>query len=122
MQFLLVPALDKEGAIDTANAILTSLMAFADIARPDWRDNNYLMAMVSVAQGDRDTAIEYAIQDLDQPYNEQINWSANYQKIAWMKPLLKDERIASRISELEAETQAAGDEIRVMLAQQRAAL
>jgi TolB-like protein len=120
MQFLLVQALVKAGAFDTANAILASLIAFADVARPTWRENDYLMAMVSVAQGDRDAAIEYAIQDLDQPYNKQLNWSANYQKIAWMKPLLKDERIALRISELEAETKAAGDEVRVMLAEQRA--
>ncbi len=121
MQFLLVQALVKAGAFDTANAILASLIAFADVARPDWRDNDYLMAMVSVAQGDRDAAIEYAIQDLDQPFNKQMNWSANYQKIAWMKPLLKDERVALRISELEAETKAAGDEVRVILAEQRAA-
>jgi hypothetical protein len=36
-----------------------------------------------------------------------------------MKPLLKDERIATRIAELEAETQEAGDEVRALLAAQQ---
>ena len=38
-----------------------------------------------------------------------------------MKPLLKDERIEKRIGELELESQASGDEVRIMLAEQRAA-
>jgi TolB-like protein/Tfp pilus assembly protein PilF len=121
MQFVLVQALVSAGAFDTANAILDSLIAFADTAIPNWRDNDYLMATVAVAQGDQEAAIEYALKDLSQPFNEQMNWSANYQQVAWMKPLLEDERIALRVTELEAETQAAGDEVRIMLAEQRAA-
>ena len=121
MQFVLVQALVKAGAFDTANAILDSLMAFADVAVPDWRDNEYVMATVAVAQGDKDAAIEYALKDLNQPFNEQMNWRANYEQVAWMKPLLKDERIALRVTELDAETKAAGDEVRIMLAEQRVA-
>jgi hypothetical protein len=121
MQFVLVQALVSAGAFDTADAILNSLITFADAAIPDWRDNDYVMATVAVAQGDHEAAIEYALKDLSQPFNEQMNWSANYQQLAWMKPLLEDERIALRVTELEAETQAAGDEVRIMLAEQRAA-
>ena len=121
MQFVLVQALVSAGAFDTADAILNSLITFADAAIPDWRDNDYVMATVAVAQGDHEAAIEYALKDLSQPFNEQMNWSANYQQVAWMKPLLEDERIALRVTELEAETQAAGDEVRIMLAEQRAA-
>ena len=50
-----------------------------------------------------------------------MNWRANYEQVAWMKPLLKDERIALRVIELDAETKAAGDEVRIMLAEQRVA-
>ncbi len=121
IQFVLVQALVKAGAFDAANAILESLITFADVAVPSWRDNEYVMATVAVAQGDQDAAIEYALKDLSQPFNEQMNWRANYQQVAWMKPLLKDERIALRVTELESETKAAGDEVRVMLAEQRAA-
>ena len=122
MRFVLVQALVKSGAYDTANAILESLEKFADIAFPAWRENEYVMATVSVALGDREAAIEYALKDLDQPLGHQLGWSTNYQHVAWMKPLLKDERVALRISELEAETLAAGNEVRAMLAEQRAAL
>jgi hypothetical protein len=37
-----------------------------------------------------------------------------------MKPLLKDARVAKRIAEREVETQEAGDEVRIMLLEQRA--
>jgi hypothetical protein len=49
-----------------------------------------------------------------------MGWSFAYQHVAWLKPLLKDARVAKRIAELELETQAAGDEVRLMLMQQRA--
>ncbi len=119
MQFVLVQALVKAGAFDRANTILDSLVAYADIAIPNWRENNYAMVNVAIAQGDRDTAIEYALKDLEQPLNKQLNWDFNYRHIAWMKPLLKDERIAKRIGELEAQTLAAGNEVRIMLAEQQ---
>ena len=37
-----------------------------------------------------------------------------------MKPLLNDPRLVKRIAELEAETLAAGDEVRAMLMEKRA--
>ena len=118
MRFMLVQALVDIGSFETANEILNSVIAFADVAIPGWRDNDYAMAMVSLAQGDQEAAVEYALQDLDEPLGTQLNWSSNYQHIAWMKPLLKDEQIAKRIAELEVETLAAADEVRVLLAEQ----
>lgn len=120
MQFMLVQAMVDIGAFETANEILDSLIAFADVAIPRWRDNDYVLATVAIAQGDQDAAVEYALSDLDKTLGRQLNWSFNYQHMAWMKPLLKDERIATRVAELEAETQEAGDEVRVLLAAQRA--
>lgn len=122
MQFVLVQALVKSGAYDTANAILVSLEKFADSAFPAWRESEYIMATISIAKGDRDAAVEYAIKDLDQPLGQQLNWSMNYQHVAWMKPLLKDKRVAARISELEADTLAASIEVREMLAERQAVL
>ena len=119
MRFMLVQALVDTGSFETANEILDSLITFADVAIPGWRDSEYAMAMVSLAQGDEEAAVEYALQDLDEPLGTQLNWSFNYQHTAWMKPLLKDEQIAKRIAELEVETQAAGDEVRVLLAEQQ---
>jgi TolB-like protein/thioredoxin-like negative regulator of GroEL len=119
MQFMLVQALVNMGSFETANEILDSLIVFADLAIPGWRDNDYVMATVAMAQGDQETAVEYALQDLDEPLGTQLDWSFNYLHVAWMKPLLKDEQIAKRVAELEAETQAAGDEIRVLLAGQQ---
>jgi hypothetical protein len=115
---MLVQALLDTGSIETANAILESLVTFADLVLPGWRDNDYVMATVAMAQGDTGAAVDYALNDLDQPLGAQLNWSFNYQHVAWMKPLLKDPRIASRVAELEAETRAAGDEVRVLLASQ----
>jgi hypothetical protein len=122
MQFMLVHAMVNIGAFETANEIVDSLISFADRAIPGWRDNDYGMATVAMAQGDQVAAVEYALSDLDKSLGRQLNWSLNYQHVAWMKPLLNDERIATRIAELEVETQAAGDEIRVLLAAQQAEL
>jgi hypothetical protein len=119
MRFMLVQAMVDMGSFETANEILNSLIAFADLAIPGWRDSDYVMATVAMAQGDEELAVEYALQDLDEPLGTQLDWSFNYLHVAWMKPLLKNEQIAKRIAELEAETQAAGDEIRVMLAAQQ---
>jgi TolB-like protein/Tfp pilus assembly protein PilF len=119
MQFMLVQALVDMGSYELSNKILTSILAFADRTLPDWRDDNeYTLAALSIAQGNTDAAIEYALKDLDQPFAKQRNWSLNYQKMAWFKPILKDKRVAQRIAELEIETQAAGDQIRAMLAEQ----
>ena len=117
IQFTLVQALLEIDAFETANTILTRLTTFADQVAPGWRDDPYVMANVSVAQGNRDEAIRYALMDLEQPLGRQLDWSFNYQHVAWMKPLLTDQRVSSRIAELDIETQAAGDEVRAMLAE-----
>jgi len=119
MQFMLVQALVDMGSYELSNQILASLLTFADKTVPNWReDNEYTLAALSIAQGNTEAAIEYALKDLEQPLARQRNWSLNYQKMAWFKPILKDERVAQRIAELEIETQAAGDQIRAMLAEQ----
>ena len=120
MRLVLVQALVQMGSFETANSILDSLVARMDRAGTDWRDNNYVMATIAAAQGDRESAIDYALKDFDQPLGRQMGWSFAYQHVAWLKPLLKDARVAKRIAELELETQAAGDEVRLMLMQQRA--
>ena len=117
IQFTLVHALLDMGSFETANAIGTKLTTLADQVFPAWRDDNYVMANVSIAQGDRDAAIEYTLKDLDQPLGKNLNWRFEYQHIAWMKPLLSDQQVANRMAELEAATQVAGDEVRVMLAE-----
>jgi TolB-like protein len=122
MQFFLIMALQESGAFDSANAILEQLIAIADNMVPGWQDNDYTMAVVSLARGDREAAIEYALEDLEDPLGRQLgqaDWNYKYQHIAWMKPLLKDERIAERIAELEALTKDAAIEVRGMLAARR---
>jgi len=120
MRLMLVQALVHLGSFDTANLILDSLMARMDRDGTEWRDNDYVMATIAVAQGDRKSAIDYVLKDFDQPLGRQMSWSFSYQHLAWLKPLLKDARVAKRIAEREVETQAAGDEVRVMLMEQRA--
>lgn len=63
---------------------------------------------------------EFALKGLDQPLGKQLGWNLIYQHVAWMKPLLNDPRLVNRIVELEAETLAAGDEVRAMLMEKRA--
>jgi hypothetical protein len=120
MRLMLVQALVHLGSFDTANLILDSLMARMDRDGTEWRDNDYVMATIAAAQGDRKSAIDYVLKDFDQPLGRQMSWSFSYQHLAWLKPLLKDARVAKRIVEREVETQAAGDEVRVMLMEQRA--
>jgi hypothetical protein len=67
-------------------------------------------------QGDEEAAIQYALDDLSRPLSEQMDWELNYRHTAWVKPLLSNDRIASRLAELEIETQAAASSISDMLA------
>ena len=120
MQFMLVQALVHIGSVDTANQLLESLMVLADRSIPNWRENARIMMTIEIAQGDREAAIDYAVEDLNRSLGEQLDWSVGYQHTAWVKPLLKDERVAKRIAELEVETRAAADEIRALLASQEA--
>lgn len=116
IQVSLIQALVSMGSFDHANLLLNHLMSFADRAVPGWRDNDYTMANVSLMLGDRDAAIDYVLKDLNQPLGTQMNWRFNYQHIAWLKPLLREDRVAARVAELEIETDTAGDEVRAMLA------
>lgn len=117
MQVNLIHALLELGLFDTASAIGNKLITFADQAAPGWRDNDYTMATVSVSLGDRDAAIDYALRDLGQPLGKNLGWRFNYQHVVWIKPLLSDERIATRIRELDSATELAGNEVRTMLAE-----
>ena len=67
-------------------------------------------------QGDLDTAAEYAVKDLADPLGRNLDWSMKYEVLAWYRPLTDYERVAERIEELRAETSAAADEVREMLA------
>ncbi len=120
MRFMLVQALVHRGSIDAANSILDSLIAFMDKSGPEWRQNDYLRATISMAQGEKESAIEFMIQNIDRPLGLQMGWRFRYQHLAWLKPLLQDARVAKRVAELEIETQVAGDEVRTMLMEQRA--
>jgi tetratricopeptide (TPR) repeat protein len=117
MQFNVIQALLEMDAFETANAILTRLMTFADQIVPAWRDDDFTMVNVAIAQGNREEAIDYALRDLEQPLGRQLDWSFRYQHVAWLKPLLTDQRVSARIAELEAETREAGAEVRAMLAE-----
>jgi TolB-like protein/Tfp pilus assembly protein PilF len=119
MQFFLVMALLDSGAYEVANAKMETLIALADDVVPGWRDNHDTMAVVAVARGDRKAAIEHALEDMEESLGRRAGWNINYQHTAWMKPLLKDTRIAERIAELQALTQDAATEVRDMLAKQR---
>lgn len=118
MQFFLVMALLDMGEFELANAKLDKLIAIADIVIPGWRSNHDTMAVVSIARGDREAAIEHALKDMKYPLGRHANWRINYQHMSWMKPILSDERIVARISELESLTQEAANQVRGMLVSQ----
>jgi hypothetical protein len=114
MQFFLVMALLDTGEFELANAKLGKVIAIADAVVPGWRSNHDTMAVVSIARGDHEAAIEHALKDMKHPLGRRANWRFNYQHMSWMKPLLSDERIVARISELESLTQKAAEEVRGM--------
>ena len=111
-------ALVAEGVQDTAAEILGEWARFADASLPGWRDDAGLMATIALIGADRNAAIDHALADLNEPLSEQLDWELNYRHMAWAKPLLADERIATRVAELDAETRAAADDVRTMLSMQ----
>ncbi len=115
MRFMLTLALPRAGAEEAAAVILASLERTADQTAPGWRDDDGLMAVVEIARGNREPAIERALKDLSAPLAEHLDWELSYRHLAWTKPLLEDERIANRLAELDEEKAAAADDVRVML-------
>ncbi len=116
VRFFLVLVWAHMGNFDAVNAVIDSIEEYADRGLPGWRDNNYAMVNVSIARGDNEAAIDYALKDLERPFSKNLNWQLQYQKAAWLKPVLKDERVARRLEELNAEAKKAGVEVRAMLA------
>ncbi len=117
IQFVLIHLFIELGSIELAAAIGESLIAFADEIAPGWRDNDYMKANIAIAQGDMETAVKHAIDDLSRPFSENMDWRYDYELVHWMQPLVKNEEVAAKLDERRAETQQAGDEVRQMLAQ-----
>jgi TolB-like protein/tetratricopeptide (TPR) repeat protein len=116
LRFALILALSSDGPDETTDAMLGNLGTTADAVTPGWRDNNSLLMTIAIAHGDRDAAITSALADLAQPLAENLNWDLQYRHLAWVRPLLEDERVASRVSELDAELFTAREDVRRMLA------
>ena len=119
-RFFLVLAWAHMGDFDSVNSMLGSLIDYADRSLTGWRDNNYAMLNVSIAQGDHEAAVRYALADLERPFGRNMNWRLNYEHIVWLAPVVKDERVARRIQELEVESLKAGKEVNTMLTEMRA--
>lgn len=115
MQFALVHALLEAGSVDAANNILTTMVEVADAAAPGWRDDDEVQMLLAIARGQVDTAIEHALADLAKPLSEQLDWEITYRHNTWVRPVLEDERVARRIRELDAEVDAAGQDVLRML-------
>ncbi len=102
--------------------LLEDLTALADETAPGWRDDPYTMANVALAGDDGEAALAYALEDLGRPLGRQMDWRRKYRDVVWLEPLLTQPRIAARLRELDAETDAARDEVRAMLAERSASL
>ena len=122
MQFVLVQVFKATGALEQAAVLLEDLTALADETAPGWRDDPYTMANVALAGDDGEAALAYALEDLGRPLGRQMDWRRKYRDVVWLEPLLTQPRIAARLQELDAETDAARDEVRAMLAERSASL
>jgi len=120
MQFTLVHVFNALGEPDRAGALLGNLEAFADVAAPGWRRDPYILATVAIARGDPEAAATHALEDLDRALGRQMDWRDRYRHVSWLKPVIEDERVAARLRKLDAETDAARDEVRRMLAERPA--
>lgn len=116
LQFSLVHAVVRSGEVERAERMVAGMIPAADAGAPGWRDNAEVRMMLAIAQGDEDAAIEYALEDLDQPLAEHMGWEIVYRHTAWVKPLLSDGRLAARIERFDELTAAAARDVAAMLA------
>ena len=120
MQFALVYALVQVGSVDVANTVLATMTDVADAAAPGWRDNPRVQMMLAIAHGEMDAAAEHALADLARPLSKQLDWELTYRHYAWVRPVLADERVARRLGELDAEVEAAREDVLQMLGNREA--
>jgi TolB-like protein/Tfp pilus assembly protein PilF len=116
VRFNIAAALAYAERFDESGAIVADTVAWMDSNAPNWRDNDDAQQGLAMLRGDLDTAAEYAAKDLSDPLGRNLDWSMKYEVLAWYRPLTEYERVARRIEELRAETSAAADEVRQMLA------
>jgi len=116
LQFFLTMALLETGAFEAAEVKMSKVVELADRVVPEWRQYHDTMAVVAMAEGDREAAVSHALADMSQAVGRRLHWNINYRHTAWMKPLLRDPRIARRIEELDGMVRDAAAEVREMLA------
>jgi len=117
LKFILVHMLNALNDFDTAGKLLEDVKAKANEATPGWQDEGYALTNAAIAQGDLETAIGHALADLRRPLGMQTNWQLRYRGVAWLEPVVADERVAARLAALDNETAQARSAVRAMLAQ-----
>ena len=76
-----------------------------DVSFPRWRNDPGAVAVVEMARGNADLAIELAIEDLKGRVSEKI---LRYRLIKPYKELAQEPAVAERLAELESEAKQAG--------------
>jgi Tfp pilus assembly protein PilF len=116
MRFGLVFALNDAGDFERSQEIMTDIEEWADLAIPDWRQNDAILMNTSIASGAMEQAADFAVRDLSRPLGQLKSWRSTYTYFSWTEPLLDDPRIVERIEELERLTAAAAPSISAVFA------
>jgi tetratricopeptide (TPR) repeat protein len=98
----------KQEALKLLNEVVTNWDEFFD----RWRNDPGAVAVVEMARGNTDLAIELAIEDLE---GQIFGAALDYRLIDAYKELALEAAVAKRLAELDAEARTGGEEIRAYI-------
>ncbi|MEM6512196.1 MAG: hypothetical protein AAF660_04210, partial [Pseudomonadota bacterium] len=115
LRFAFLHAMVAQERFDEVEPMSLAMEAHLDQIFPGWRQDDFLVVNVYLTRGDIDKAIEHAQMDLSGNLGSNLSWRFNYLYFAWMRPLLKDQRIEPMIADLESKSTRAAIDVRAML-------
>jgi len=112
LQYHAVLALAKTQSTEEALNLLDEVVTNWDESFPRWRNDPGAVAVIEMARGNADLAIELAIEDLEGRVSEKI---LLYRLIKPYKELAQEPAVAERLAELESEAKQAGYDLRAYI-------
>jgi len=112
LQYHAVLALAKTQSKEEALNLLDEVVTNWDVSFPRWRNDPGAVAVVEMARGNADLAVELAIEDLKGRVSEKI---LRYRLIKPYKVLAQEPVVAERLAELESDAIQGGHDLRAYI-------
>ena len=116
LQFVAVLALAQSQSREETQRLLDAVVPCWDQSFPNWRQGSGWVAAIELARGNKELAIELALEDLARRGSmPDLDATTRYRHLYFWKALAQEPKVAARLAELDAEAKRGGEEIRAYI-------